>query len=122
MYEKTLSSKTVYQGLIIDVDVLEVELENGKRAKREIVRHGVAVAIIPRLSDGRFVFRSDLQTMGSGELSFGSDQTEIALYRVHCAGGGRTVRATGVHRQRRKPRVRRLPPLRPFGGRAGVAG
>ena len=56
MYEKTLSRKTVYQGHIIDVDVLEVELENGKRSIREIVQHGVAVAIIARLPDGRFVF------------------------------------------------------------------
>ena len=56
MYEKTVSSRTVYQGRIIDVDVLEVELEDGRRSVREIVRHGVAVAIIPRLPDGRFVF------------------------------------------------------------------
>jgi len=56
MYEKTLSRKTVYEGRIINVDVLEVELENGRKSIREIVQHGVAVAIIPRLSDGRFVF------------------------------------------------------------------
>jgi ADP-ribose pyrophosphatase len=56
MYEKTLSRKTVYEGLILNVDVLEVELENGKKSRREIVQHGVAVAIIPQLPDGRFVF------------------------------------------------------------------
>lgn len=56
MYEKTLSRRTVYEGRIIEVDVLDVELENGKKSVREIVRHGVAVAIIPRLSDGRFAF------------------------------------------------------------------
>ncbi len=56
MYEKTLSRKKVYEGLILDVDVLEVELENGKRSIREIVQHGVAVAIIPRLPDGRLAF------------------------------------------------------------------
>ncbi len=56
MYEKTLSRKTVYEGHIINVDVLDVELENGKKSVREIVRHGVAVAIIPRLPDGRFAF------------------------------------------------------------------
>ncbi len=56
MYEKTISSKTVFQGRILDVDVLEVELEDGRRSVREIVRHGVAVAIVPRLPDGRFVF------------------------------------------------------------------
>ncbi len=56
MYEKTLSRKTVYEGHIINVDVLDVELENGRKSIREIVQHGVAVAIIPRLADGRFAF------------------------------------------------------------------
>jgi len=56
MYEKTLSRKTVYEGRIINVEVLDVELENGKKSIREIVQHGVAVAIIPRMPDGRFVF------------------------------------------------------------------
>lgn len=56
MYEKTLSRKTVYEGHILNVDVLDVELENGRRSIREIVQHGIAVAIIPQLPDGRFVF------------------------------------------------------------------
>ena len=56
MYEKTISRKTVFEGRILGVDVLEVELEDGRRSVREIVQHGVAVAIIPRLPDGRFVF------------------------------------------------------------------
>ena len=56
MYEKTLSRKTVYEGLILHVDVLDVELEDGRKSKREIVQHGVAVAIIAKLPDGRFVF------------------------------------------------------------------
>lgn len=56
MYEKTLSRKRVYEGHILDVDVLEVELETGRKSIREIVQHGVAVAVIPRLPDGRFAF------------------------------------------------------------------
>jgi ADP-ribose pyrophosphatase len=56
MYEKTLSRKIVYEGHILDVEVQEVELETGRKSMREIVLHGVAVAIIPRLADGRFVF------------------------------------------------------------------
>jgi ADP-ribose pyrophosphatase len=56
MYEKTLSRKTVYEGRILNVDVLEVELETGRKSVREIVLHGAAVAIIPQLPDGRFVF------------------------------------------------------------------
>jgi ADP-ribose pyrophosphatase len=56
MYEKTISRKTVYEGHILNVDVLDVELEDGRTSVREIVQHGVAVAIIPQLPDGRFVF------------------------------------------------------------------
>jgi ADP-ribose pyrophosphatase len=56
MFEKTISRETVFKGRILDVDVLEVELEDGRRSVREIVQHGVAVAIIPQLPDGRFVF------------------------------------------------------------------
>ena len=56
MEEKTLSRKTVYEGKILNVDVLEVELADGRRSIREIVQHGVAVAIIPQRPDGRFVF------------------------------------------------------------------
>ncbi len=56
MYEKTISSKTVFEGRIITVDVLDVELEDGRTSVREIVRHGVAVAIVAQRADGRFVF------------------------------------------------------------------
>lgn len=56
MYEKTLSTQTVFEGRIMSVDVLEVELEDGRTSVREIVRHGVAVALIPQLPDGRFIF------------------------------------------------------------------
>ena len=38
MYEKTVSRKTVFEGRILDVDVLEVELKDGRRSVREIVR------------------------------------------------------------------------------------
>lgn len=56
MYEKTVGSKTVFKGRILSVDVLEVELPDGRRSSREIVRHGVAVAVIARRRDGQFVF------------------------------------------------------------------
>jgi ADP-ribose pyrophosphatase len=35
---------------------MEVELPDGRRATREIVRHGAAVAVVARRRDGRFVF------------------------------------------------------------------
>ena len=54
MYEKTISRKTVYTGRILGLEVQEIEMENGKKGLREIVRHRGAVAILARLPDGRF--------------------------------------------------------------------
>ena len=87
MYEKTLSSKTVFKGRIMEVDVLEVELENGKRSVREIVKHGVAVAIIPKLPDGRFVFirqfRKPMERICfevvAGNVDPGEDEADTAI-------------------------------------------
>jgi ADP-ribose pyrophosphatase len=56
MNEKTISKKTVFKGRILSVDVLDVELADGRIGTREIVRHGAAVAVIARRRDGRFVF------------------------------------------------------------------
>lgn len=56
MYEKTIGSKTVFEGNIMRVEVMDVELPDGRTSTREIVRHGVAVAVIARRRDGRFVF------------------------------------------------------------------
>ncbi len=56
MYEKTIGSKTVFEGNIMRIEVLDVELPDGRTSTREIVRHGPAVAVIARRRDGRFVF------------------------------------------------------------------
>ena len=54
--EKTLATERKYTGKIISVDLLDIELPDGRRAKREVIRHGNAVAILARRPDGKFVF------------------------------------------------------------------
>ena len=54
--EKTIDCERKYTGKIISVDLLDIELPDGRRAKREVIRHGNAVAILARRPDGRFVF------------------------------------------------------------------
>ena len=56
MNEKTISSQRAFDGRLLKLDVLEVELDNGRHARREIVRHPGAVAIWAHAPDGRFVF------------------------------------------------------------------
>ncbi len=47
MEEKATSSRRVYDGRVIKLDVLDVTLPNGKTSTREIVVHPGAVAIVP---------------------------------------------------------------------------
>jgi len=56
MNEKTINSQRVFDGHLLKLDVLNVELDNGRRTRREIIRHPGAVAIWARAPDGRFVF------------------------------------------------------------------
>ncbi len=56
MREKTIGSRTVFEGRILCVEVLDIKLPDGRVATREIVRHGPAVAAITRRHDGQFVF------------------------------------------------------------------
>jgi ADP-ribose pyrophosphatase len=56
MNEKTLKSKTVFEGRLVRLEVQDVELEDGRTAYREFVRHAPAVAVVARRADGRFLF------------------------------------------------------------------
>ena len=68
MSEKTISSRRVFEGHLLKLDVLEVELDNGRRTRREIVCHPGAVAIWARAPDGRFVFVRQLRKAIEQEL------------------------------------------------------
>ena len=54
--EMTLACERKYTGKIVSVDLLDIELPDGRRAKREVIRHGNAIAVLARRPDGRFVF------------------------------------------------------------------
>ena len=68
MNEKTISSQRAFDGRLLKLDVLEVELDNGRRARREVVSHPGAVAVWSRLADGRFVFVRQFRKAIEGEL------------------------------------------------------
>lgn len=53
MHEKTLKRETVFSGRLVQVETLEVELETGLHAYRELVRHPGAVCVLLRAPDGR---------------------------------------------------------------------
>lgn len=54
MKEKTIGSKTVFQGRLLKLDVVTIEID-GARSTREIVHHQGATAVLAQLPDDRFV-------------------------------------------------------------------
>ncbi len=56
LHEKTLGVRNGFKGRAITVDIIDIELPDGRKAVRECVRHRGAVAILARRPDGRFVF------------------------------------------------------------------
>lgn len=53
--EKTLSSERIFEGRALTIDILQIELPDGRRSTREVLRHRGAVCILAQLPDGRFV-------------------------------------------------------------------
>lgn len=53
--EKTIATKSIYNGKIISLQIDDVELPDGNHAKRELVKHPGAVALIPITDEGKII-------------------------------------------------------------------
>ena len=87
MAEKKLSSRTVYEGKILNLHVDTVELPNGKTALREVADHPGGVAIVAiddndcvlMVKQYRYVFSRLVEEIPAGKLEHGEDPDEAAL-------------------------------------------
>lgn len=55
MYERTVNRERIFSGRILDLDVVDVELEDGRKSRREVVSHRGAVGVLAVLPDDRLV-------------------------------------------------------------------
>lgn len=86
MQEKKLDSKIIYHGKILELNLDTVQLSNGKQAKREVVIHPGAVAIIAFNADNKILlirqFRYPvgeiLWEIPAGKLDKGEDPEQCA--------------------------------------------
>ena len=86
-YEKQIDTKTVYEGIIIDVKRDRAELQNGSRVDREVVVHPGGVGIVPVTKDNkvlmvrqyRYPMEEELLEIPAGKLSEGEDPLECAV-------------------------------------------
>lgn len=82
--EKTLSSKSVFDGRILHITLDEIELPNGKKSKREVVNHpgGVTVAALDEENNLLFVrqfrypYKEVVLELPAGKLEKGSTPLE----------------------------------------------
>ncbi|SEN40706.1 ADP-ribose pyrophosphatase [Amphibacillus marinus] len=85
--EKTVASKEIFSGKIINVSVDDVVLPNGQLAKRELVKHPGAVAVIALTAEQKVVvvnqFRKPLEKeiieIPAGKLEPGEHHSVTAL-------------------------------------------
>ena len=86
LHEHILSEECAWHGRIIDVNRLEVELPNGRRASRDIVRHPGAAAIVALTDSGKIALVRQYRTaldrvtveIPAGKLDAGEDPLECA--------------------------------------------
>lgn len=84
--EKTLSTQKIFDGKIISLQVDDVELPNGKTAKRELIKHPGAVAIIALTEENKLVlveqYRKALDRtiveIPAGKLEKGEEPSQCA--------------------------------------------
>lgn len=87
LFEKKLSSRQVFDGVVVKLFVDEVELPNGNKSIREVVRHPGAVCVVPVTDQGevimvrqfRYAFDQVLLEIPAGKLEPGEDPLKAAL-------------------------------------------
>lgn len=86
LHEHILSEECAWHGRIIDVNRLEVELPNGRRTSRDIVRHPGAAAVVALTSTGKIALVRQYRTaldrvtveIPAGKLDAGEDPADCA--------------------------------------------
>ncbi|MBQ7800640.1 MAG: NUDIX hydrolase [Oscillospiraceae bacterium] len=105
-FEKTLSSKEVFDGKVIRVCHDSVELENGETALREVVYHNGGVCVLPLTDSGevifvkqfRYPYKEEVLELPAGKLNKGEDPFESAVRELREETGAEAKKYTSLGR------------------------
>ena len=95
LFEKKLSSRQVFDGVVVKLYVDEVELPNGNKSVREVVRHPGAVCVVPVTDNNevimvrqfRYAFDRVLLEVPAGKLEPNEDPLCAALRELEEESG-----------------------------------
>lgn len=101
-FEKTIKEESIYQGKVIDLVVQDVEVFNGKIAKREIVRHPGGVALLAITDSNKILFVEQyrkavdkpLLELPAGKLEKGEDPKDCGIRELEEETGYKAKRFT----------------------------
>ncbi|WP_196493698.1 NUDIX hydrolase [Ornithinibacillus caprae] len=96
--EKTIHTEQIFNGKVVNLQVDEVRLPNGKTSKRELIKHPGAVAVIPITKDNKIVFveqyrkplEKSLIEIPAGKLEPGEKPEKTALRELEEETGYRS--------------------------------
>ena len=86
LHEQILGEQQAFKGRILDVRSVDVELPNGRRSKRDVVRHPGVAAVVALTNEGKIVLVRQYRTaidrvtveIPAGKLDPGEDPRDCA--------------------------------------------
>ena len=86
LQEDFIKTNRIFEGKVINLRVDTVILPNGKEAKREVVEHPGAVAVVPLLPDGRIIMvRQYRHAVGKALLEIPAGKLDRGEIPEQCA-------------------------------------
>ena len=87
LWEKTLSSEQLFDGVVVKLFRDGVELENGEKTIREVIKHPGGVCVLPLDADGniymvnqfRYPFKAVLTEIPAGKKELGEEPLDCGI-------------------------------------------
>lgn len=95
LFEKKINSKQIFDGVVVKLYVDDIELPNGKKSIREVVRHPGAVCVIPidedenviMIKQFRYPFNEVLLEIPAGKLEPNEDPYDAVIRELEEESG-----------------------------------
>lgn len=106
LFEETLSTEKLFDGIVVKLSRDTVLLENGEKATREVITHPGGVCVLPLDNEGniymvkqfRYPFRSVLLEIPAGKKELGEAPLECGIRELSEEVGATAERVTSLGR------------------------